>query len=123
MRVVAKHETVDAYMASLPEDRRGPMEELRRAIWTAAPDATEVIAYNMPAFRLEGRFLVSYEAFKRHYSLFPWSDAMLEELGDRLRPYAVGKGTIRFPAGEPIPMDLVTRIVEIRHREVAGAGT
>jgi len=115
-----KHESVDAYMASLPEDRRGPMEELRRTIRAAAPDATEVIAYNMPALRLEGRFLVSYEAFKRHYSLFPWTDAMLEELGEALRPYAVGKGTIRFPADEPIPVDLVTRIVEIRHREVAG---
>jgi uncharacterized protein YdhG (YjbR/CyaY superfamily) len=117
---MAKHETVDAYMASLPEDRRGPMEELRRTIRAAAPDATEVIAYNMPALRLGGRFLVSYEAFKRHYSLFPWSDEMLDELGAELQPYAVGKGTIRFPADEPIPLDLVTRIVEIRRREVAG---
>lgn len=115
---MAKHETVDAYMAALPEDRRGPMEELRRTIRAAAPDATEAIAYNMPAFRLDGRFFVSYEAFKRHYSLFPWSDGMLEELGDQLRPYAVGKGTIRFPADEPIPLDLVTRIVGIRRREM-----
>jgi uncharacterized protein YdhG (YjbR/CyaY superfamily) len=117
---VAKHETVDAYMAALPEDRRGPMEELRRTIRAAAPAATEAIAYNMPAFRLDGRFFVSYEAFKRHYSLFPWSDGMLEELGDQLRPYAVGKGTIRFPADEPIPLDLVTRIVGIRRREMEG---
>jgi uncharacterized protein YdhG (YjbR/CyaY superfamily) len=117
---VAKYESVDAYMAALPEERRGPMEELRRAIRSAAPDATEAIAYNMPAFRLDGRFFVSYEAFKRHYSLFPWSDAMLEELGEQLAPYAVGKGTIRFPADEPIPLDLVTRIVEIRRREMAG---
>ena len=117
---MAKHETVDAYMAALPEDRRGPMEELRRTIRAAAPAATEAIAYNMPAFRLDGRFFVSYEAFKRHYSLFPWSDGMLEELGDQLRPYAVGKGTIRFPADEPIPLDLVTRIVGIRRRNVAG---
>jgi uncharacterized protein YdhG (YjbR/CyaY superfamily) len=62
---------------------------------------------------------VSYEAYKRHYSLFPWSDAMAAELGDALKPYAVGKGTIRFPANEPIPLELVTRIVEIRNREVA----
>lgn len=118
---MAKHESVDAYMVSLPEDRRGPMEDLRRTIRAAAPDAVEAIAYNMPAFRLNGRFFVSYEAFKRHYSLFPWSDEMLEELGDRLRPYAVGKGTIRFPADEPIPLDLVTRIVEIRLRDWADA--
>jgi len=117
---VPKHETVDAYMASLPDDRRGPMEELRRTVQAAAPDAVEAIAYNMPALRLDGRFLVSYEAFKRHYSLFPWSDEMLDELGDRLRPYAVGKGTIRFPADAPIPLDVVTRVVEIRIREVLG---
>ena len=116
---MAKHASVDDYMAGLPDDRRSVMEELRRTIRAAAPDATEAIAYNMPAFRLDGRFFVSYEAFKRHYSLFPWSDAMLEELGEELRPYAVGKGTIRFPADEPLPLDLVTRVVEIRNREVA----
>ncbi len=92
------------YMAQLPDDRRAVMEQIRSTIRSAAPTATEVITYNMPGFRLDGRFLVSYEAFKRHYSLFPWSDAMVEELGDALRPYAVGKGTIRFPAEEPIPL-------------------
>ena len=76
----------------------------------------------MPAFKLNGRFLVSYEAFKRHYSLFPWSDAMVEALGEEMTPYAVGKGTIRFPADEPIPLGLVTRIVEFRNREVAQEG-
>ena len=119
---MAKYKDVDEYMAQLPDDRRAVMEQLRSTIRSAAPDATEVISYNMPAFRLDGRFLVSYEAFKRHYSLFPWSDAMVEELGDEMRPYAVGKGTIRFPADEPIPLDLVTRIVAIRIREVAQEG-
>ena len=67
-----KHESVDAYMASLPDDRRRPMEELRRTVRAAAaPGAVEAIASNLPALRLNGRFLVSYEAFKRHYSLFP----------------------------------------------------
>ena len=118
--IVARYEHVDDYMAELPDDRRAVMEQLRGAIRAAAPpEAVEAIAYNMPAFRLHGRFLVSYEAFKRHYSLFAWSDAMLAELGDALRPYAVGKGTIRFPADEPIPIELVARIVEIRNREVA----
>jgi uncharacterized protein YdhG (YjbR/CyaY superfamily) len=116
---VAKYRDVDEYMAQLPADRRAVMEQLRATIRAASPDATELISYNMPAFRLRGRFLVSYEAFKRHYSLFPWSDAMLEQLGEALRPYAVGKGTIRFPADEPIPVELVATIVEIRNREVA----
>jgi uncharacterized protein YdhG (YjbR/CyaY superfamily) len=119
---MAKHASVDDYMASLPDDRRSVMEQLRTTIRAAAPDATEAISYNMPAFRLGGRFLVSYEAFKRHYSLFPWSDDMLAELGDALQPFAVGKGTIRFPVDQPIPLELVTRIVEIRNREVAHEG-
>jgi uncharacterized protein YdhG (YjbR/CyaY superfamily) len=115
---VAKYASVDEYMAQLPHDRRAVMEQIRSVIRTAAPDAIEAIAYNMPAFRFNGRFLVSYEAYKRHYSLFAWSDEMLAELGDDLRPYAVGKGTIRFPADEPVPLGLVTRVVQIRLREV-----
>jgi uncharacterized protein YdhG (YjbR/CyaY superfamily) len=116
---VAKYASVDEYMAGLPEDRRAAMERLRSTIRAAAPAATEAISYNMPAFRLNDRFFVSYEAFKRHYSLFPWTDAMLEELGEKLRPYAVGKGTLRFPADQPIPVGLVTRIIKIRLREFA----
>lgn len=115
---MAKYANVDDYLAGLPADRRDVMEQLRRAVRAAAPDATEVITYNMPGLRLGGRFLVSYEAYRHHYSLFPWSDAMVAELGEDLRPYAVGRGTIRFPADAPIPLELVARIVEFRHREV-----
>lgn len=117
---LAKYANVDEYMSTLPDDRRVVMEELRHAIRNTAPEATEAISYNMPAFRLGGRFLVSYQAFARHYSLFPWSDAMAEELGEALRPYAVGKGTIRFPVDEAIPLGLVAEVVRIRIREVAG---
>jgi uncharacterized protein YdhG (YjbR/CyaY superfamily) len=83
---MARYATVDEYMASLPEDRRAVMEELRRAVREAVPEATETIAYNMPALRLNGRFLLSYEAYKRHYGLFPWTDRMVAELGDEIRP-------------------------------------
>lgn len=117
-----KYANVDEYMSHLPEDRRVVMEQLRSTIRAAAPDATEAIAYNMPAFRLAGRFLVSYEAFQHHYSLFAWSDAMLAELGDELRAHAVGKGTIRFQADEPISLGLVARIVRTRIREVSREG-
>jgi uncharacterized protein YdhG (YjbR/CyaY superfamily) len=111
--------TVDEYLAGLPEDRRGPMEQIRSAIRAAAPEAEEVISYKMPAFKLDGRFFVSYDAYKAHYSLFPWSDRMLAELGDEIAPYAKGRGTIRFPAGQPIPTDLIRRIVAIRLEEHA----
>lgn len=109
--------TVDQYLAALPADRRGPMADLRRTIRSAAPQATEVITYKMPGFKLNGRFLVSYDAFKHHYSLFPSSDPIVEQLGDRVRPYVAGKGTLRFPADKPLPLDLITEIVKIRVAE------
>jgi uncharacterized protein YdhG (YjbR/CyaY superfamily) len=116
---VPKLTTVDDYLASVPDDRRPAMEELRRAVREAAPDAAEVIAYDMPALRLDGRFLVSYAAYKGHTSLFPWSNGMLAAIDD-LSCYATGKGTIQFPADEPIPLDLVRRVVEFRVRELNG---
>jgi uncharacterized protein YdhG (YjbR/CyaY superfamily) len=106
--------TVDEYLARLPDDRRAAMALLRATIRAAAPDATEVITYNMPGFKTHGRFLVSYDAFKRHYSLFPASEAVVNGLGEEIRPHLAGRGTIRFASSEPIPVDLVTRIVKIR---------
>jgi len=115
---------VDEYLATLPEDRRGPMESLRGAIRAAAPDAVETIAYNMPAFRTrDGRFLLSYDAYKAHYSLFPFTDEMVASFGDELAPYLAGKGTIRFPASRPIPEGLVTRLVALRVAELARRDT
>jgi uncharacterized protein YdhG (YjbR/CyaY superfamily) len=115
--------TVEAYLASLPDDRREPVELLRRTLKAAAPEAEETIAYGMPALRSHGgQFLVSYAAYKNHYSLFPASGAVVEALGEALTPYLVGKGTIRFPASRPIPADLVSKIVKIRLAETAPRG-
>jgi uncharacterized protein YdhG (YjbR/CyaY superfamily) len=112
--------TVDEYLADLPEDRRAGVAELRRTINAAAPEATETIAYLMPALRSHGgQFLVSYAAFKNHYSLFPASEAVVEALGKELTPYLAGKGTIRFPADRPLPGALVAKIVKIRLEENA----
>jgi uncharacterized protein YdhG (YjbR/CyaY superfamily) len=110
---------VDAYIAALPADRQGPMGELRETIRAAAPDAEEVITYRMPGFKANGRFLVSYDAFKAHYSLFPANDAIVAALGDEVRPHVKGRGTLQFAASEPLPLDLIRRIVEVRVREVA----
>ena len=110
--------TVDAYLAAQPDDRRAVLEALRQTIRAAAPDAIESIAYDMPAFRLNDTFLVSYAAFKNHYSLFPASAAIIAALGDEIPPYLVGQGTIRFPTNAPIPSGLVTRVVRVRLDEV-----
>jgi uncharacterized protein YdhG (YjbR/CyaY superfamily) len=110
--------TVEEYLATLPADRRTAVETMRRTIRAAAPDAVETIAYSMPAFRSRGgQFLVSYAAYKRHFSLFPASGAVVEALGEEIEPFLAGKGTIRFPADRPIPVELVTRVVEVRLTE------
>ena len=118
-----KRTSVDAYLASLPDERRSRLEDLRRTILAAAPDVTEGIAYNMPAYRLGKRFVVSFEAFTRWDSLFPASEAVENELGDEISPYMKGKGTLQFPITEPLPLDLIDRIIRIRHRETVAAGT
>ena len=114
--------SVDGYLAGLSGEQRTVLEELRRTVRAAAPEATEVIAYDMPALRLNGRFLVSYDAYRRHVSLFPASDAVQATLGAEIEPYLAGKGTIRFPAGRPIPLDLVARVVRVRVEELLAEG-
>jgi uncharacterized protein YdhG (YjbR/CyaY superfamily) len=110
--------SVEDYLAALPHDRRAVVEELRRTINAAAPEATETIAYGMPALRSHGgQFLVSYAAYKRHYSLFPASGAVVEALGEQLTPYLAGKGTIQFPADRRIPVAVVTKVVRVRVAE------
>ena len=117
---MAAPNSVDEYLAGLSDERRAGVEELRRTINAAAPEATETIAYGMPALRSHGRqFLVSYAAYKKHYSLFPASDAVIKALGNALTRYLSGSGTIQFPANEPIPTAVVTKIVKVRFAENA----
>jgi uncharacterized protein YdhG (YjbR/CyaY superfamily) len=117
---MASPATVEDYLATLPADRRAGVVQLRRTIRAAAPDATETIAYSMPAFRSHGgQFLVSFAAYKAHYSLFPASGAVVEALGQELEPYLSGKGTIRFPAADPLPLATVAKVVTIRLAENA----
>ena len=109
--------SVEDYLAALPEESRVALEELRRTIKAAAPEATETISYQMPAFKDHGRLLVSYAAFNNHCSLFPASKAVQEALGGELEPYFTGKGTIRFHADKPLPAALVRKIVKVRLEE------
>ena len=111
--------SVEEYLAALPDERCVFVEELRQTIRAAAPEATGTISYQMPAFRSHGRILVSYAAFKNHYSLFPASEAVIAALGAELEPYRAGKGTIPFRSSEPLPAAVVTKIVKVRFAENA----
>jgi uncharacterized protein YdhG (YjbR/CyaY superfamily) len=110
---------VEDYLAALPEDQRSALEKLRKTIRSTAPDSTETISYQMPTFKLRGRVLVYYAAFKDHCSLFPASEAVMEALGGELKPYFSGKGTLRFTSDKPIPAALVKKIVKARIAEIA----
>ena len=115
-----KHATVDAYMGALSEAMRPALAELRATIRSAAPEADEVIAYDMPAYRSNGKFVVSFSAFKKHISLFPASGAVLAVHGEALKPHLSGKATLRFDPAKPIPAEVIADIVRIRLDEVAG---
>ena len=110
--------SVEDYLSQVPEEARAALEKLRKTIKAAAPDTTETISYKMPTFKDHGRFLVSYAAFKDHCSLFPASEAVMEALGEDLKPYFSGKGTIRFHPAKPLPTALVTKIVQARLEEI-----
>lgn len=104
--------SVDAYIASFPPEVRAVLEQVRQVVRMAAPDAHEVISYQMPALRQHG-ILVYFAAFKKHIGFYPpvWGDARLERAA---APYAGEKGNLRFPLDEPIPLALIERLT--RHR-------
>jgi uncharacterized protein YdhG (YjbR/CyaY superfamily) len=111
--------TVGDYLAALPEVSRAALEGVRAALRDAVPDGEETISYGMPTVKLRGRPILSYAAFAKHCSLFPASSAVMQELGDALAPYFAEKATLRFPPGEPIPRDLLERIIAIRVAEAS----
>ena len=106
---------VERYLEGVPTEARSALERLRKAIRAAAPKATEHISYGMPTFKLDGRFLVSYAAWKKHCSLYPVSASFLVALGEDPQKYNVNeKGTLRFTPEQPLPAALVRKLVKAR---------
>ncbi len=108
---------VDAYLAKVPEDQRAVLERIRKATRSAAPTATEDISYGFPTFKLDGRGLIWYAAWKKHCSIYPLTAGIMEACGKELEPYDTEKGTIRFTADKPLPAALVRKLVEVRIAE------
>ena len=107
--------TIDEYIKAFPDDVQRILEKMRKTIRDAAPEAVEAISYQMPAFKLNGA-LVYFAAFKNHIGFYPTSSG-IKEFKKELSRYQGGKGSVQFPVEEPIPYDLVRKIVIFRVKE------
>jgi uncharacterized protein YdhG (YjbR/CyaY superfamily) len=112
----AKPQTIDEYLAPLSSEKRAALEKLRRAIKSAAPKAEECISYQIPAFRLGGKFLVAFGAARNHCAFYPGALPLKVHRAE-LKAYGTSKGTIRFPADSPLPAALVRKLVKTRIAE------
>ncbi|MFM8438983.1 MAG: iron chaperone [Candidatus Kapaibacterium sp.] len=113
-------EEVDAYIASRPPEHHAGLDRLRSLAHACIPGAEECISYGMPALRKDGRVVVWFASFAKHYALFPRSKA-IEVFGDELAGYGTSKGTIRFAYGSPLPAVLIKRIIRFCAQEQRAA--
>ena len=113
-----KPETIDEYLAPLSNEKRTALQKLRRDIKSAAPKSEECISYGVAAFRLEGRMLVAFGAAANHCSFYPGA-LPIETHKSELKGYSTSKGTIRFPADNPLPVTLVRKLVRTRVAQYA----
>lgn len=110
-KIKAKPETIDEYLAALSNDKRAALEGLRQIIRAAAPDAEEGISYQLPAFRLDGKWLIWFGAAANHCAIYGAEGALADELKDY---DTSGRGTIRFQPDNPLPATLVQKLVKAR---------
>ena len=108
-------ETMDEYIKAFPKDVQSVLEKIRQSIRKAVPEAEETISYRMPAFKLKGRVVVYFAAFRTHIGLFPPAP---REFKKEVSKYEGPKGNLKFPTDEPIPYDLITRIVLFRKKAI-----
>jgi uncharacterized protein YdhG (YjbR/CyaY superfamily) len=108
--------SIDEYIATFPEEIQARLEAVRATIKAAAPEAEERISYQMPTFVLNGH-LVYFAAWKDHIGFYPASGRVTEVFKDELARYASGKGSVRFPMSQPLPLELISKIVQFRVTE------
>lgn len=109
-------ETVDDYIKSFPEEVQSKLRQIRTVIRANAPKAVESLSYGMPAYKENGRILVYFAAYKNHIGFYATPSGH-EEFRKELSSYKKGKGSVQFPLDQPIPYDLIGRIVEFRLEE------
>ena len=110
-----KAKNIDEYIVCFPPEVQVMLEEIRTAIKKAAPDAQETISYQMPAFSFNG-ILVYFAAYKNHIGFYPTGSG-IEHFKNEVSAYEGSKGTVRFPLDQPVPLDLISKIVKFRMKE------
>jgi uncharacterized protein YdhG (YjbR/CyaY superfamily) len=108
--------TIEEYLAAVPDDKRAALERLRAQIRAAVPDAVEVMSYGRPTFKLDGRWFMAYGATKQYCSFYTGRAPIIAH-ADELKGYRIWKGTINFRADDPLPEELVTRLLRVRIAE------
>jgi uncharacterized protein YdhG (YjbR/CyaY superfamily) len=111
---------IDAYLDQLDEPKRSTLEQLRRSILDALPEAEQGISYGLPAFRVQGKVVAGFGAFANHLSYLPHSGSVFPELADDLAPYATSAGALRFSVDTPLPRALVAKLVRVRMAQQFG---
>ena len=115
--ITIKPNNIHEYITGFPEDVQKKLEQIRTTIKNAAPDAEETISYAIPTFKLDGSYVVYFAGFKNHISLYP-APRENEAFKKELSIFKGGKGTVQFPLHTPIPLNLITKIVKFRLREI-----
>ncbi len=113
------YKSVNEYVAAQPKAVQKALKVVRGAIRKAVPGAEEAISYQIPAYKLNDRVVIYFAGFKEHYSLYPFNKQLEAAFNDQVARYELsGKGTIRFPISEPVPVRLIEAIAKFRAREV-----
>ncbi|MGY1661228.1 iron chaperone [Geodermatophilus sp. SYSU D00705] len=113
--------TLEEYLAGLPEEVRGRMAAIRAAIRDAVPGVGETIRYAMPTFTLDGRSVVHVAAWRRHIALYPLPEPGADpDLGEEVAPHRGAKDAMHLPHRDPLPLDLVVRVVQVLARRAEG---
>lgn len=111
-----KFTTIDEYIATFPKDVQTKLRRMKQTISEAAPGAVEAISYQMPTFRLNGKNLVHFAAHPNHIGFYP-TPSGIQAFERELRSYHPAKGSVQFPMDQPVPYDLVKKIVLARVKE------
>ncbi len=111
------YQTIDEYIAEFPAAVQEILQKIRQTIAEAAPHAIETINYQIPTFKLNGTNLVHFGGYKRHIGFYPASGA-IEKFKSELAGYAGAKGSVQFPLDQPMPLELIDKIVKFRVEDI-----